>query len=111
MNGRFQAYEVALELTAALAPVLTSLGRRDSSLASQLRRAAASVPLCLAAGARRTGKDRLHLTFLRAGRGEPASRRLKNSLGRPARAARKTVSLPTPAPCLWNKVNEKISCS
>jgi hypothetical protein len=61
MNGCFQAYEVALELAAALTPVLTSLARRDSSLASQLRRAAASVPLCLAEGARRSGKDRLHL--------------------------------------------------
>jgi hypothetical protein len=50
MKGRFQAYEVALELAAALAPVLASLARRDSSLASQLRRAAASVPLCLAEG-------------------------------------------------------------
>ena len=67
MKGRFQAYEVALELAAALAPVLTSLARRDSSLASQLRRAAASVPLCLAEGARRNGKDRLHLYRVAAG--------------------------------------------
>ena len=67
MERRFEAYEVALELAAALAPALTSLARRDSSLASQLRRAAASVPLCLAEGARRTGKDRLHLYRVAAG--------------------------------------------
>jgi hypothetical protein len=58
MNGRFEAYEVALELVAALGPVATTIAERDSSLSSQLRRAVASVPLCLAEGARRTGKDR-----------------------------------------------------
>jgi four helix bundle protein len=67
MNGRFEAYEVALELAAALGPVMTAVAQRDSSLSSQLRRAAASVALCLAEGARRTGKDRLHLYRVAAG--------------------------------------------
>jgi four helix bundle protein len=67
MNGRFEAYEVALELAAALAPVLANLARHDSSLACQMRRATASVALCLAEGARRTGKDRLHLYRVAAG--------------------------------------------
>jgi four helix bundle protein len=67
MVRRFEAYEVALELAAALAPVLASLARRDSSLAFRLRRAAASVPLCLAEGSRRSGKDRLHLYRVAAG--------------------------------------------
>jgi hydroxysqualene dehydroxylase len=67
MNGRFEAYEVALELAAALGPLITAIAQRDSSLSCQLRRAAVSVPLCLAEGARRSGKDRLHLYRIAAG--------------------------------------------
>jgi four helix bundle protein len=63
----FEADEVALELAAALGPVITAVAQRDSSLRSQLRRAVASVALCLAEGARRTGKDRLHLYRVAAG--------------------------------------------
>ena len=67
MNGRFQAYEVALELAAALGPVMATLTHHDVPLASQMRRATASVALCLAEGARRSGKDRLHLYRVAAG--------------------------------------------
>jgi hypothetical protein len=35
MDGRFEAYEVALELAAALGPVITAVAQRDSSLSSQ----------------------------------------------------------------------------
>jgi hypothetical protein len=61
VNRRFDAYEVALELAAALGPLIGAIAQRDSSLSCQLRRAAASVPLCLAEGACRSGKDRLHV--------------------------------------------------
>jgi four helix bundle protein len=67
MNGRFEAYEVALELAKALGPVMATLSRHDVSLASQMRRATASVALCLAEGSRRSGKDRLHLYRVAAG--------------------------------------------
>jgi four helix bundle protein len=67
MGYRFEAYEVALELVAALRPVLVQLGRRDRDLADQMRRAAASVVLNLAEGARRTGRDRLHFYRIAAG--------------------------------------------
>jgi four helix bundle protein len=67
MNRRFEAYEVALELAAALGPLIAAIAQRDSSLSCQLRRATASVPLCLAEGARRSGKDRLHLYRVAAG--------------------------------------------
>jgi four helix bundle protein len=67
MNGRFEAYEVALELAEALGPVMATLSRRDVSLTSQMRRATASVALCLAEGARRSGKHRLHLYRIAAG--------------------------------------------
>ena len=64
---RFDAYEVALELATGLGPVIETIARRDGSLASQTRRAMSSVVLCLAEGARRSGKDRLHLYRVAAG--------------------------------------------
>ncbi len=67
MEYRFEAYEVALELVAALRPALDQLAKRDSDLANQMRRAAASVVLNLAEGARRSGRDRLHLYRIAAG--------------------------------------------
>jgi four helix bundle protein len=63
----FEAYDVALELAEALGPVMAKLNRQDTSLTSQMRRATASVALCLAEGARRSGKDRLHLYRVAAG--------------------------------------------
>jgi four helix bundle protein len=67
MGYRFEAYEVALELAAALRPVLDQLARRDRDLADQMRRAGSSVALNLAEGARRTGRDRLHFYRIAAG--------------------------------------------
>jgi four helix bundle protein len=46
---------------------MATFSRRDVSLASQMRRATASVALCLAEGARRSGKHRLHLYRIAAG--------------------------------------------
>ncbi len=60
MKGRFVAYEVALEVAAALAPIIATIARHDPDLAKQMRRAMASVVLNLAEGACRSGKDRLH---------------------------------------------------
>jgi len=67
MAYRFEAYEVALELVAVLRPVLDQLAKRDRNLVDQLRRAAASVVLNLAEGARRAGRDRLHFYRIAAG--------------------------------------------
>jgi len=63
----FDAFEVALELVRSLRDPLATLDQRDPSLAQQLRRAAASVPLNLGEGRRRSGKDRLHLWRVAAG--------------------------------------------
>jgi len=63
----FQAFEVALEIVRSLEEPLANLNRRDPDLARQLRRAAASVPLNVNEGGRRTGKDRLHLFRVAAG--------------------------------------------
>ena len=67
MTGKFQAYEIALEMVAALRPSLEALARKDRDLADQVRRAASSVVLNLAEGARRTGKDRQHFYRIAAG--------------------------------------------
>ena len=67
MSGKFQAYEVTLEMATALRPAVDALARRDKDLAAQVRRAASSVVLNIAEGARRTGKDRLHLYRIAAG--------------------------------------------
>jgi len=63
----FDAFEVALELVRSLREPLATLDQRDPSLAQQLRRAAASVPLNLGEGRRRTGRDRIHLWRVAAG--------------------------------------------
>ena len=67
MAGKFQVYEVALEMISALRPALETLARRDRDLAGQSRRAAASVVLNIAEGARRTGKDRMHFYRIASG--------------------------------------------
>ena len=56
----FVAYEVSLEIVKSVAPVIHMMARRDRALADQMRRAASSVPLEIAEGSRRTGRDRKH---------------------------------------------------
>ena len=46
-----QVYQVTIEVVRGLRPVIERIGRRDSGLADQLRRAAASVPLNVSEGA------------------------------------------------------------
>ena len=45
------AYDVALEMIAAIGPVIREVARRDRSLADQMRRCASSVPLNINEGA------------------------------------------------------------
>ena len=61
MVSRFDAYEVSLQLVRSLCGPVATIARCDPDLARQLRRAATSVPLNVAEGNRRVGKDRLHL--------------------------------------------------
>ncbi|MFO0585252.1 MAG: four helix bundle protein [Anaeromyxobacter sp.] len=63
----FHAYDVSISLIASLRSVRADLARRDASLADQLSRAASSVPLNVAEGNRRAGKDRLHHFRIAAG--------------------------------------------
>jgi four helix bundle protein len=67
MTQRFQAYDAALAMVAALRPVLAQLLKGDRALADQVRRAASSVALNLAEGNRRTGQDRLQFFRIAAG--------------------------------------------
>jgi four helix bundle protein len=66
-TNHLDAYYVSLELIGALKPVIARLGNRDSGLVTQLRRAAASIPLNISEGRRRAGKDRIHLWRIAAG--------------------------------------------
>ncbi|MFT3914566.1 MAG: four helix bundle protein [Anaeromyxobacteraceae bacterium] len=61
LTPTFHAYDVALQLARAVRPVISLVARHDPSLADQLRRAVTSVPLNVAEGNRRIGKDRPHL--------------------------------------------------
>jgi four helix bundle protein len=63
----FDAYDIALEIVAAVAPLVDRIRRRDPDLGRQLRRALSSIPLNLAEGRRRQGKDRQYHYTIAAG--------------------------------------------
>ena len=79
----FDAFDVALEMVRSLRQPLAAITERDPALAQQLRRAAASVPLNLSEGRRRTGRDRIHLWRIAAGSADEvvASLRVAEAFG------------------------------
>jgi four helix bundle protein len=67
LRMNLDAYFVALVMIRALKPVLARVQTHDAALATQIRKAAASVPLNLSEGRRRVGKDRSHHWRIAAG--------------------------------------------
>ena len=63
----FHAFEVSLEMIAAVKPVIQRVAARDRALADQMRRCAASVPLNVSEGSQRAGRDRQHSYRVAAG--------------------------------------------
>ena len=65
--AKFETYEVSLNLIPLLRPLVDAIALHDRSLADQIRRAGSSVPLNIAEGARRSGRDRNHSYRIAAG--------------------------------------------
>ncbi len=63
----FDALEISLQTVAALREPLVVIRSKDADLYRQLRRAGSSMPLNIAEGGRRVGKDRQHLWRVAAG--------------------------------------------
>jgi four helix bundle protein len=65
--SKFETYQLSLDLIPALRPLVAAVAVHDRSLADQIRRAGSSVPLNIAEGARRAGRDRSHAYRIAAG--------------------------------------------
>ena len=63
----FDVLDVALQLVRVLAPVLEKIRKRDADLARQGRKALSSIPMNVAEGNRRLGRDRGHSFSIAAG--------------------------------------------
>ena len=60
MVGQFEIYEVAIEAAVQVMGLVEGVPKRYASLADQATRAVAGVPLSLAEGRGRMGRDRRH---------------------------------------------------
>ena len=67
MRTRFEALELALVIISRLSRLLPAIRKHDPKLHNQLRDAASSVPMNLAEGNRRKGKDGVYLWSVAAG--------------------------------------------
>ena len=77
----FDALDASLALVPHLRLPVARIARSDRSLASQIRRAAASVALNIAEGRRRRGGDRLHSWRVAAGRNAECRAALHVAIG------------------------------
>jgi four helix bundle protein len=67
MPRQLDVYCLSLKLARQVSELLPRLQRFDRDLATQLRKATTSVPLNIAEGLRRTGRDRGHLLSVALG--------------------------------------------
>ncbi len=67
---RFDAFNVSLELVRGVRSLLPGIRKHSASLARQLTDSSCSVPLNVAEGRRRVGRDRPHLWRVAAGSAE-----------------------------------------
>ena len=63
----FDVLEISLQTISALREPLAIIRLEDADLYRQIRRAGSSIPLNIAEGSRRVGKDRKHLWRVAAG--------------------------------------------
>ena len=76
---RFEALERALEIIRQLRKTVGKVRTRDRKLSEQIRDAASGVPIQLAEGRRRVGKDRLHLWRVALGSADEARTGLRTA--------------------------------
>jgi four helix bundle protein len=67
MARRFEVLEVTLELIRIMRPLVERIRQVDRDLAAQLKDATTSIASNISEGARRLGKDRIHLWSVAAG--------------------------------------------
>ena len=77
--SKFLALELSLEAIESIAPYIDRIERRDRKLGEQIRRAGSSMPLNLAEGNRREGKDRIHLWRIAAGSADEVRTALRSA--------------------------------
>jgi four helix bundle protein len=103
----FDTLEVARLAIRQIAPLVARVAARDPDLARQLRRAATSVPLNIAEGRERRGKDRAQLYRVAAGSAAEAVEALQVALawGYIADAADALDSLDRVRAMLWKQTH------
>ena len=77
---RFEALELSLVVITHLRKLLPAIRRQDAKLAGQLRDAGSSIPLNLAEGNRRRGKDRVFLWTVASGSADEVFTGLRTAL-------------------------------
>jgi four helix bundle protein len=77
---RFEALELALVIISLLRKLLPAIARHDAKLHKQLREAGSSIPMNLAEGNRRRGKDRLFLWSVASGSADEVFTGLRTAL-------------------------------
>jgi four helix bundle protein len=101
----FDALEVSLETVSALRAPLLVIRSKDVDLYRQVRRAGSSIPLNIAEGGRRIGKDRKHLWRVALGSADEVRVALRTAVAwgdlEEARLARPMALLDRVVAMLW----------